>query len=223
MMPGGHLATSAALGATAYWNTGSLEIAAGCFAGGFLIDFDHYLDYLVFERQWRRPSPAQFLRYYFKSCPRLLVLPLHSFELMTLLTVVALAMHQEFLIGYLAGAAMHLAFDIVINGDFILHRPFLFYFFTYRAVNRFAAANLFDPVSLMPEAGSHPYREFFNWRPPGVKALTKESSQNSTGALICIMFSQATGNRDSEVDLESKKRCSAVGPAGVDHDNRWSG
>src|SRR4051794_3988707 len=57
MMPGGHLATSAALSAVAYGATGSVEVAAGCVAGGFFIDVDHYLDYLLFEKQWRRPSP----------------------------------------------------------------------------------------------------------------------------------------------------------------------
>ncbi len=57
MMPGGHLATALALSGAAYAATGSPEAAAGCFAGGFLIDVDHYLDYLVFEKQWRRPGP----------------------------------------------------------------------------------------------------------------------------------------------------------------------
>lgn len=54
MMPGGHLVTAAALGGIAYATTGSTELAAGCFAGGFLIDLDHYFDYLVFEGQWRK-------------------------------------------------------------------------------------------------------------------------------------------------------------------------
>src|SRR5215470_4005187 len=82
MMPGGHLATSLTLSATTYYATGSLEASAGAFAGGFLIDVDHYLDYLVFEKQWRRPSPVSFLQYYFMNRPRRLVLPLHSAELL---------------------------------------------------------------------------------------------------------------------------------------------
>ena len=86
MMPGGHLVTAVALGGTAYLVTGSTELSVGCFVGGFLIDVDHYLDYLVFEKQWRRPGPASFLRYYFKNELQRVVLPLHSLELMTLLT-----------------------------------------------------------------------------------------------------------------------------------------
>src|SRR5262245_7760959 len=126
MMPGGHLATAAALSAAAYATTGSMPMAVGCFIGGFLIDVDHYIDYLVFEKQWRRPSPIDFLRYSFKSQLRFAVLPLHSLELMTLLTVVAVVAKNSLLIGYLLGAAMHLLFDIVINGEYALRRPVLF-------------------------------------------------------------------------------------------------
>src|SRR5439155_22379927 len=79
--PGGHVATTVALGAAGYAVTGTAELAAGCFAGGFLIDLDHYLDYLTVEGQWRRPSPSEFLRYYFGHRYRRLVLPLHSMEL----------------------------------------------------------------------------------------------------------------------------------------------
>src|SRR6516162_8851079 len=80
MMPGGHLATSVALSGVAYSAAGSVEAAAGCFVGGFLIDVDPYLDYIFFEKQWRRPGPVSFLRYYFSFSPRKLVLPLHSAE-----------------------------------------------------------------------------------------------------------------------------------------------
>lgn len=166
MMPGGHLATAAALGGVAYAASGSAEAAAGCFAGGFLIDVDHYVDYLVFEKQWRKPGPLSFLRYYFAYSPQKLVLPLHSFELMTVLQVMNFIYPIPLLIGYWFGAAMHLIFDILINGDHALRRPFLFYFFTYRVAHRFAAANLLDVV-VPAEAGTHPIREFFTIQPFG--------------------------------------------------------
>jgi hypothetical protein len=164
MMPGGHLATAAALSALSYAATGSPELAAGCFAGGFLIDFDHYLDYLVVEGQWRKPNPLDFLRYSFRSEPRYLVLPLHSFELMTLLALVAALGKNALLIGYLMGAAMHLAFDIAINGDYALRQRYLFYFFAYRAACGFRSSDLLD-ITVRPGSGSQPIREFFNWRP----------------------------------------------------------
>jgi hypothetical protein len=173
MMPGGHLATAIGLGLGAYAVSGSAELAAGCFAGGFLIDVDHYLDYLVFERQWRNPGPIRFLSYYFRSKPRRLVLPLHSFELMFLLTVVAALIQRPFLTGYLFGAAMHLGFDILINGDYALRRPVLFYLFAYRARRRFAADELLE-TRLTPGAGEHPLRQFFKWRPLTERIRSRE-------------------------------------------------
>src|SRR5216684_7658174 len=142
MMPGGHLATALTLSTTTYYATGSKEAAAGAFAGAFLIDVDHYLDYLVFEKQWRRPGPVSFLRYYFTNRPRKLVLPLHSAELMTVLLAVIFVHPWPLLVGYWVGAAMHLIFDVLVNGEYGLKRAGLFYLFSYRAYHRFAAASL---------------------------------------------------------------------------------
>src|SRR3989442_12518990 len=114
MMPGGHLATALTLSTTTYYATGSAEAAAGAFAGGFLIDVDHYLDYLIFEKQWRKPSPVSFLRYYFTNSPKRLVLPLHSIELMGVIKLIILFHPWPLLIGYWLGAAMHMTFDVLI-------------------------------------------------------------------------------------------------------------
>src|SRR5213593_2606843 len=164
MMPGGHLATSIALSTVTYYTTGSAEAAAGSFAGGFLIDVDHYLDYIVFEKQWRRPDPVSFLRYYFTNRPRKVVLPLHSAEFMTVLFLVILAHPWPLLVGYWVGALMHLIFDVLVNGDNALKRPVLFYIFAYRASFRFAAEHLMD-VKVSSAAGSRPILEFFRWKP----------------------------------------------------------
>src|SRR3954464_8692919 len=139
MMPGGHLATSIALGGVAYVTTGSAETTAGCIAGGFLIDVDHYVDYLVFENQWRRPSPLSFLRYYFGYSPKRLVLPLHSSGFMTFLFLVILKHPWPLLLGYCIGGLMHLTFDVLVNGDNALKRPVLFYNLPYIAWRRFSA------------------------------------------------------------------------------------
>jgi len=165
MMPGGHLATSIALSGVAYVSTGSVEAAAGCFAGGFLIDVDHYLDYLVFEKQWRWPGPQSFLSYYFKACPKRCVLPLHSAELMTILFTVMLFRPWPLLVGYWFGAAMHLIFDVLVNGDYAIKRPILFYIFGYRASYKFATSELLAPKPLAETAGERPILEFFQWRP----------------------------------------------------------
>src|SRR4029453_5850564 len=58
--PGGHLVTTAVACAAVQASTGSAALTAGVAAGGFLIDVDHVLDYLAFERQ-RALRPAAFL------------------------------------------------------------------------------------------------------------------------------------------------------------------
>lgn len=131
-----------------------------------MIDVDHYTDYLFFERQWRRPGPAAFLRYYFTYKIQKAVLPLHSIELMTVLTGIAFFRPHPLLVGYLVGAAMHLVFDILINGDHVLKRRLLFYSFIYRATQEFSAERLMDTIQVGEQTGQHPYREFFKWRPP---------------------------------------------------------
>jgi hypothetical protein len=174
MMPGGHLATSLALSGLAYASSGSEALAAGCFAGGFLIDFDHYFDYLVFEKQWRRPGAQDFLRYYFTNSPKRVVLPLHSAELMTALLIVILIHPYPLLVGYWLGAIMHLIFDVLVNGDYALRRPVLFYVFSYRAANRFATDALLDVIT-PAAAGRSPLREFFSWLPLDEKASVAET------------------------------------------------
>lgn len=165
MKPGGHLATAAALSGAGYAVTGSLELAAGCLAGGFLIDADHYLDYLIFEGQWRHPSPTDFLRYAFTYRYKKIVEPLHSFELVGLLALLALVWPRAALLGYIVGALLHITLDILVNGEHILRQPVLFYSFVYRACRGFSAARLFSRLVIPPGAGQAPLREFFTWRP----------------------------------------------------------
>jgi hypothetical protein len=183
MMPGGHLATALALGGVAYASSGSIEAAAGCFAGGFLIDVDHYLDYVVFEKQWRHPSPTSFLRYYFTYSPKKLVLPLHSAEFMTVLLLIIAGHPWPLLVGYWFGALMHLIFDVLVNGDNALKRPVLFYIFSYRAAHRFAADKLLDVVA-PSAAGKAPIRDFFRWRPVQDTADEKASDTSDTPAEV---------------------------------------
>lgn len=165
MRPGGHLATAVALSGAGYLVTGSAQLAVGCFAGGFLIDGDHYLDYLTVERQWRRPSPSAFLRYYFTHRYQRAVLPLHSIELIGFLALLAAAWPHPALAGYLTGAVLHIILDVLVNGEHSLKRPILFYSFAYRASQRFSAPRLLEPLVIPSEVGQTPIRHFFTWRP----------------------------------------------------------
>ena len=138
MSPGGHLVTTVAASAATAYATGSAPLAAAVFAGGFLIDLDHVVDYAVFEKQ-RDLRPGAFLRYYVEGHIRRAVLVLHSYELFLLLGVLAWWSQSILLRGYLVGALMHLALDIVFNGRITPYSIAAFYSFGYRLAHRFDA------------------------------------------------------------------------------------
>ncbi|HXG16969.1 MAG TPA: hypothetical protein VNK50_12030 [Calidithermus sp.] len=147
MSPGGHLLTTLgacalSLAATREMPAGeALALAAGIAAGGFLIDVDHAVDYVLFERQ-RDLRPGAFLRYYLGGRVRRTVLVLHSYELFALLAAVAWWLDAPALTGYLLGALMHLALDIAVNGEATPRSIAAFYSFAYRAVHGFDAGRL---------------------------------------------------------------------------------
>jgi hypothetical protein len=141
MSPGGHLVTTVAACAATAYATGSAPLTAAIFAGGFLIDLDHAVDYVVFERQTNL-RPGAFLRYYVEGHIRRAVLVLHSYELFLLLAAVALWTQSVLLGGYLVGALLHLALDIVFNGRITPYSIAAFYSFSYRLAHRFDAQAL---------------------------------------------------------------------------------
>lgn len=131
--------------------TDALALAAGIAAGGFLIDVDHAVDYVLFERQ-RDLRPGAFLRYYLEGRMRRVVLFLHSYELFALLAVLAWWSQSLPLSGYLLGALMHLGLDIVFNGEQTPRSIGAFYSFGYRAWHRFDAHALFgDAPRAVPQ------------------------------------------------------------------------
>ena len=141
MSPGGHAATTVvACAATAYLS-GSLPLATAVALGGFFIDIDHAVDYVLFNRQ-RDLRPAIFLRYYLEARAKLIVLALHSWELFALLAAIAWWTGWPFLWGYLGGATMHLLLDIAFNGEFLPNSSVAFYSFAYRAAHGFNGAAL---------------------------------------------------------------------------------
>lgn len=141
MSPGGHLVTTVAACAAAAAATGSTALTLGVAFGGFLIDLDHAVDYVLFDRQ-RDLRPAAFLRYYVEGRVRRVVLALHSYELFALLGALAWWLDALPLWGYLLGALMHLALDITFNGEYMPTSIVAFYSFAYRAAHRFDARRL---------------------------------------------------------------------------------
>jgi hypothetical protein len=153
MSPGGHLVTTAAACAAVYGATGSPALTAGLAAGGFLIDVDHAVDYVLFERQ-RDLRLHAFLRYYLGGQVKRTVLLLHSYEVAALLALVAWASGWHWLWGYLLGMALHLPLDIVFNGKLVPRSLLPFYSVVYRWRAGFRASALLGPCRMAPASPS---------------------------------------------------------------------
>jgi hypothetical protein len=164
MSPGGHLLTTALATAVSAELTGSWGISAGIAVGGFLIDVDHAVDYLVFERQ-RDFRPSAFLRYYVTGQMKRTVLVLHSYELFAGLLFVAWWTAWYPLCGYLMGGLLHLALDIVFNGELTPRSIVAFYSFGYRVAHRFSADALLGLSPSLP-ADRRFWRVFFEGATP---------------------------------------------------------
>jgi len=177
MSPGGHLVTTTITCAAVYAVTGSVGLVAGLAAGGFFIDVDHIFDYVVFERR-RDLRPSAFLKYYLEGRVRRVVLPLHSYELLASLIVLAWVTNREWLWGYVLGMALHLPLDIVFNGRFVPGGLVHFYSFAVRARAGFLAEHFADPTRLAPLAENF-WVSFF--RGPRLKG-TPASTARRAGA-----------------------------------------
>jgi hypothetical protein len=160
MSPGGHLVTTAAACAVTAYATGSASLTAAVATGGFLIDVDHVIDYVLFDGQ-HDLRPHAFLRYYVEGHVRRTVLFLHSYELFALLGAFAWWTQAPLLSGYLIGALMHLALDIVFNGRLTPYSIAAFYSFGYRLAHRFDAGTLLGFDERRP-SGAGFWRAFFH-------------------------------------------------------------
>jgi hypothetical protein len=159
MSPGGHLVTTAAACAAVWAGTGSAALTAGLAVGGFLIDVDHAVDYVVFERQ-RDLRPRAFLLHYSRNEATRAVLLLHSWELVPVLAAAAWITGSMLLWGYLLGMGLHLALDVVFNGRLATHSLVPFYSFIRRAAAGFRFARLVHFRELEPLPAGF-WRTFF--------------------------------------------------------------
>lgn len=141
MSPGGHLLTSLGAGAVAAALGAPLALTAGIVVGGFLIDVDHALDYVLVERQ-RDFRPHAFLRYYMGGQVRRVVLVLHAYETFVLVAALAWWLQATALWGYLLGGLMHLGLDLRFNGAQTPRSIVAFYAFSYRLAHHFDTARL---------------------------------------------------------------------------------
>ncbi len=149
MSPGGHLVTTALTCGAVHALTGSTPLVAGIAAGGFLIDVDHVVDYLLVERR-RDLTPAAFLRYYLGGQAKRIVLALHSYELLAVLALLAWLGNSEIGWGYVLGMLLHLPLDIVFNGRLVSVSLVPFYSLAYRWRHGFLASELVGEFAVRP-------------------------------------------------------------------------
>lgn len=159
MSPGGHAVTTLLAGAAAALLHPSLPLAMGIVAGGFLIDVDHAVDYVVFDGE-RDLRPSAFLRYYLEGRSHRVVLLLHSYELFVLLVGLAWISGWTALWGYVIGGVMHLALDMLFNGEVLPDNVLRFYSFAYRAAGGFQGAALLGRMARAPVTEGF-WRAFF--------------------------------------------------------------
>jgi hypothetical protein len=176
--PGGHLLTTITACAASAALSGSLPLTAGIALGGFLIDVDHAIDYVLVERQ-RDLRPGAFLRYYMEGRPRRTVLILHSYELFALLIALAWWTQALPLWGYLLGGLMHLGLDLRFNGEATPRSIGAFYSFAYRLAHRFDARALLGDIA-SPAPGTF-WRAFFAEFAGGGRSRATGGSEASRG------------------------------------------
>lgn len=191
MSPGGHLVTTALACAGVYIATGSAALTAGVAAGGFFIDVDHALDYVLVERQ-RDLRPAAFLRYYAEQRMRRVALLLHSYELVALLALLAWVTGSVPVWGYVLGVGLHLPLDIVFNGRLLSRNLVPFYSLVYRARLGFRAEALLG-LAIQRSAGSFWRSFFFEFFP--APAPTPRAPALETAAYATVELGDGVGAR----------------------------
>lgn len=138
MKPSAHVAVSAAAAATVYVLSDSLPMTLACMASGVLIDLDHVFDYVREHRS--HVNVRHFFAVFRATTFRRLVLPLHSWELMATLWVLAFfAGWPPVLTGGLIGATLHLGLDQLFNR--VTWRS---YFLIWRIACRFHPERTFE-------------------------------------------------------------------------------
>ena len=140
-----HVAASLIASAATYALSQSLTMAAVTLLSGIFIDADHLIDYVVMNRP--PYSIRRCINIYYKSRLTHVFLLLHSWELLGILALAAMASHgNPVATGLLIGMGHHLLLDQIFNNPYPLG-----YFLTFRLYNRLAYTRCFR----RPEGSTH--------------------------------------------------------------------
>lgn len=138
MKPVHHTLASLAFSSATYAATRSPWLAVANFTAGVFIDIDHIPEFLV--HRIRKQKPIDFLREEMHLQADKFILPLHGFDLITLLFLVFhLTGYGQWAWVVYIGFFQHLLLDTLYNP---VYSPFS-YFLIYRALNKFKADKIF--------------------------------------------------------------------------------
>jgi hypothetical protein len=136
-----HIGASIIASTATYVLSDSATMAAVALVSGIFIDSDHFLDYVVMQRP--PYSIKRCFDIYYNSKLTHVFLLLHSWELIAILALVAMASNGETVItGLLIGFGHHLLLDQIFN-----HPHPLGYFFIFRAFSGFSYTRCFHRPS----------------------------------------------------------------------------
>jgi hypothetical protein len=143
LKPVAHLTASAVVSTLIYAATRSMPVTVVSFFSGFLLDIDHFIDYI--REYGLRVSRKEFFRVYYETRFEKLLLLFHAWELVPGLLLLAwLSGWNEVMLGLLAGIFHHMVLDQVGNG--FTARG---YFFIYRAAKRFSMKAIVREAALI--------------------------------------------------------------------------
>lgn len=135
MRPAYHLALSSLIAGGSFAATQSPPIAVSTFAIGFLIDGDHLFDYALYCFQKRRRP--NFREFFDSSClppPSRIYVPLHSYELLLLIWLIAISLSA-----FPWAVWLSLSFGAHLLMDYLAYHPHpLYYFLTLRMIRGFS-------------------------------------------------------------------------------------
>ena len=143
MKPVAHLTASAVVSTSIYILTKSVPVAAVSFFSGFLLDIDHFIDYV--REYGLRVSRKEFFRVYYETRFEKLLLLFHAWEwVLGLLLLTWYSGWNGLMLGLVVGMFHHMAFDQFANG-FTSGG----YFFSYRAAKGFSMKTIVRQTALI--------------------------------------------------------------------------
>lgn len=139
-----HIGISTIAAVSAYKLTGSQTFSISLFLSGIFIDLDHVVDYMLLSKE--RFTIKNFFSWYDEHRWQRVFIVLHSYELITIFSLIACLLKNEIMIGMSLGFLLHIMLDQIGNmtADLNDRKSPWFYFFLYRYAMSFEKNNYLE-------------------------------------------------------------------------------